>query len=281
MIVVTGATGNIGKALVEQLTSTGAKVRVVARDPAKASKSGGEVVKGDLSDPKSLEAAFKGADELFLLAAAGPDMAKQEKNAIEAAKKAGVKHVVLLSTAGADASSPVKLAQWHAASEQALKDSGLKWTILQPNYFIQNFFMQAGTIKGDGAFYAPLKQGKVAMVDVRDIAAVAAKALTSGGHEGKTYYLSGPAALGFDEVAAIFGKRLGKTVKYVDVPPADFKKSLVGAGVPEWFATDFVALYDAFSKGYGSAVSTSVKDVTGKPARDFDSFVAESAGAFK
>lgn len=281
MIVVTGATGNIGKALVEQLAASGAKYRVVARDPAKASKSGGEVVKGDLSDPKSLEAAFKGADELFLLAAAGPDMSKMEKNAIDAAKKAGVKHVVLLSTAGADEKSPVKLAQWHAASEKALKDSGLKWTILQPNYFMQNLFSSAPTIKGDGAFYAPLNDGKVAMVDARDIAAVAAKALTTGGHEGKTYYVSGPAALPFADLAAIFTKKLGKTVKYVNVPPADFKKSLLSAGIPEWFASDFVALYGAFAQNYGAQVSTTVKDVTGKPARDVESFIGENVSAFK
>ena len=281
MIAVTGATGNIGKPLVELLAKAGAKVRAVAHSPEKAKGLPAEIVKGDLSDVKSLEAAFKGAKKVFVLAPASPDLAKQEKNAFAAAKAAGVEHVVLLSVAGADKGSPVKLAQWHAEAEEALKASGLKWTILQPNYFQQNLLMQGASIAKDGAFYANLKQGKIAMVDVRDIAAVAAKALTSSGHEGKIHYISGPRALSFDEVAATLSKTLGKPVKYVDVPNEDFRKSLVGAGIPEWFATDFMNLYDAFSKNYGSAVASTVKDVTGAAAKDFDSFAAEHKSAFR
>ena len=284
MILVTGGTGNIGKDVVKGLAAASEKVRVLTRDPSKAKGVEGknvELVKGDLGDTKSLEAALQGVDKLFLLAAAGPDMAKQEKNAIDAAKKAGVKHVVLLSTLGADTGSPISLAKWHGESEKNLKASGLQWTILEPHFFMQNTLGWAQGIKKDGAFYAPAKKAKISWVDSRDIADVAVAALTKSGHAGKTHVITGPEAIDFESAAQKLSRATGKTVKYVDVPPDAFKKSLLGFGLPEWMASDFVGLYGFFATGGAAGVSPAVKETTGKPGRSFDDFLKDFGSAFK
>lgn len=284
MILVTGGTGNIGKDVVKGLAAAGEKVRVLTRDPAKAKaleSKNVELAKGELADAKSMEAALAGVDKMFLLAPAGPDMAKQEKIAIDAAKKAGVKHVVLLSTLGADLNSPVGLAKWHAESEKNLKASGIEWTVLQPHFFMQNTLGWAPGVKKDGAFYAPAKKAKISWVDARDIADVAVAALTKSGHAGKTHVITGPEAIDFDTAAQKLSKTTGKTVKYVDVPPEAFEKSLLGFGVPAWMASDFVKLYGFFSTGGAAGVSPVVKEATGKPGRGFDDFLKDFGGAFK
>jgi uncharacterized protein YbjT (DUF2867 family) len=149
MILVTGATGNVGQNLTKQLDAAGQKVRVLTRDlkKAEAIKSKNvEITQGDLTKPETLDAAFKGVDTLFVLVNANPDLVTQEKNAFEAAKRAGVKHIVKLSVPGADTSSPIKLARWHGESEKNLKATGIAFTLLQPSSFMQNLFGSAGSI---------------------------------------------------------------------------------------------------------------------------------------
>src|SRR5688572_2169400 len=180
-ILITGATGTVGSQLTKQLDAAGQKVRVLTRDPKKAESLKGknvEIVQGDLANPSSLDKAFAGVDAVFVLVSGSPDQVKQEKNAFDAAKKAGVKHVVNLSVAGANTQSPISLARWHAESEEALKSSGLNWTILQPMTFMQNMLANAGSIKGEGKFYGAVKNGRIPMIDAVDIAATAAAVLT-------------------------------------------------------------------------------------------------------
>lgn len=281
MIIVTGATGTIGRDLVKLLSSQGVKARAVVRDPAKAAElklPNIELVQGDLTQPATLDAAFKGGTKLFLLSAAAPNQVEMQHNAIEAAKKAGIKHVVKLSALGADLKSPISLARWHAQTEEELKKSGLAYTILQPHFFMQNLLMNAQTIKGQGAFYGAMKDGKASMIDARDISAAAAKVLTGSGHEGKTYILTGPEALSLSDAAAKLSSALGKPVKYVDVPPEGFKKSLLDAQMPDWFASDLTGMYAFFSTGAAAAVSPALREVTGSPGRNFDTFAKELAG---
>src|SRR5438132_4180182 len=173
---VTGATGTIGKDVVKELRGLGARFKVVARDPEKARKALGnvEIAKGDLADRASLEAAFKGGTKLFLLGPPSPTQVADQHNAIEAAKRAEIQHVVRLSAIGAETGSKLSLGRWHGQTDEELRQSGLRWTILQPHSFMQNLLGQAGTIKQQGAIYGSFRDGRVALIDARDIARVAA-----------------------------------------------------------------------------------------------------------
>jgi uncharacterized protein YbjT (DUF2867 family) len=284
MIVVTGATGQIGSEVVRQLAAKGEKVRALIRDPKKAASLNDPnvmFVKGDFSDPKSLDEAFKGATKLFLVSNAEPNQVKLQHNAIEAAKRAGVQYVVKVSALGAAKDATVSLGRWHAETEEELKKSGMKWTILQPHFFMQNLAMMAGSVKAQGALYAPMKDGKVAFVDTRDIAVVAARVLTEPGHEGQTYVITGGEALSFHDVAKELSAATGKPVKYVDVPPEDARKGMLGAGMPEWFANDLVGLYGVFAAGYGAATTDVVQKVGKAQPRTFAQFAKEHAEVFK
>lgn len=285
MILVTGGTGNIGKDVVQGLAARGAKTRVLARDPAKVpSLAGVETVHGDLSRAETLDAAMKGVDTVFLLVAAGPepDMVAQHVNAVAAAKRAGVKRIVKLSVLGADAKSPVSLARAHAAGEASIRESGLAWTMLQPHYFLQNTFAWAPTVKGDGAFYGAMKDGKISWVDTRDIADVAVQVLTAAGsYDGRTLVITGPEAISHADAAAKITAAIGRRVAYVDVPPESFGAALTGAGLPKWLADDFVALHSFFATGAAAGVAPTVKEITGKPGRRFDDFLRDYAASFK
>ena len=281
MIVLTGATGTIGSALSEQLSKSGVKHRVIARNPEKAKKNPNvEVVKATYDDKAALDSAFKGATTAFLLTNSVPESVQWHKNLIDAARKAGVKHVVRLSVMGADKGSPVKLATWHAEGDEYLKGSGLQWTILQPTFFMQNFLGSAGTIKKDGAFYGAAKDGKIAAIDARDIAAVAAKTLTEQGHAGKTYLLTGNQPASNAEVAEKIGKHIGKTVKYVDVGPEAFKGALKSAGLEDWYAQDFTTMHQFIASGGMAQVVPTTGELLGK-TRSWDDFLGTFGGAFK
>jgi uncharacterized protein YbjT (DUF2867 family) len=283
MIVVTGATGQIGSEVVRLLAEKGEKVRPLIRDPKKAmslSHPNVMFVMGDLSDPKSLDEAFKGASKLFLLTNADPKQVEFQHNAIAAAKRAGIQHVVKVSAVGASKDAPVSMGRWHAETEEELKQSGLKWTILQPHFFMQNLAAMAGSIKSQGAIYVPLKDGKVAMVDTRDIAKVAVEVLTSPGHEGQTYVITGGEAISFHDAARQIGEAIGKPVKYVDIPQEDARKGMLGMGMPEWLVNDMVTLYGAFAAGYGAATTDVVQKVGKAQPRTFAQFAKDNAELF-
>ena len=223
MILVIGGTGMVGKEVVKQLAQKKAKARILVRSAQKEAEVknlGFETAQGDVTQIGTIEAALKGVERLFLLTPASPNQSAQEIAVIDAAKKAGVKQVVLLSAVGVSVDSPITLARNHAKTEEHLKKSGLGWTILQPHSFMQNLLNQAGGIKSQGALYGNFKDGKVAMVDARDIAAVAVAALTEPGHEGQTYVITGGEAVNYAQVAEKLSAVSGKKVNYVDVPSA-------------------------------------------------------------
>ncbi len=252
MIVVTGATGTVGTFVAEHLNAAGEKYRVISRHPDKVpQRSNVEVAKAAYDDKAALATAFKGATKAFLLTPSTPESTGWHKNLIDAAKAAGVKHVVRLSVLGADKNSPVMVAKWHAESDEYLKASGMAWTILHPTSFVTNYLAHVPTIKKDGAFYGCYKNGALATIDPRDIALVAVKALTASGHEGKAYPLTGQYAMTQAQVAEKIGAFIGKTVKYVDVPPEQIQKSLVAAHMPEWLAKDLVMMATFTANGPG------------------------------
>lgn len=281
MILITGITGKIGVELLPQLAASNQKFRLLVRDPSKVkAPPNAELVKGDLADAASVAQAMTGVTKAFLVVASFPGSSKLHNDAIDAAKKAGVKHLVRLSVNGASATSPVTLARWHAESDAHLQASGIPYTLLQPGSFMQNFFSSAATIKKDGAIYGASGEGTVPFIDARDIASVALHVLTTPGHENKTYVLTGSQALSYGAVASKLGALLAKPVKYVSVPVEQFKASVVAAGVPGWLADDYVVMNQATAAGHMSTVSGDVAKLLGK-ARTVDEFLAANLAVFK
>ena len=284
MILITSAPGNNANAVIRELTTAGVRVRALLRNPNSAGEIKGplvEVAIGDFLNPASLDAALQGVEKAFLIPPTNPRSVEMQANFIRAAKRAGTRHVVKLSVAGADVNSPVRVARWHAEGEKELEASGIPFTHIRPNAFMQNLLGMAPTIVSQGEFYQPAADGKVSHIDLRDIAAVAAKALTEDGHQGKAYVITGPEALSYDEVASKLSKALGKPVKYVNVSPEDFKKSLLGWGIPESVADGLLELYAAIRAGYCAFVTNTVEEVLKRRPISLDNFARDFAEAFR
>ncbi len=203
--LITGATGNVGSAVLEHLGTTDMDVRVLTRDESKAKSyrdRGVEAVVGDYLEPETLGPALEGVSTVFLLTPIHPDQVPQAINVIEATKESGNDpRVVRLSVHQASHEAPTRISRQHAEIEDKLISSGLPYTLLQPQSFMQNTLMTARTVASEGRIYQPFGNGRLGMIDARDIGEVAAKVLTEDGHEGKAYTLTGPAAISFYDVA--------------------------------------------------------------------------------
>lgn len=286
MILVTGATGNVGGGVIASLIAMGANVRALVRDELKAQglrDAGVEVVIGDLEMPETLDAAFSGVDRVFLVTPVRPDQVSLARNGIAAAKRAGNPHIVRLSAGAVKDDMPgalPRVSAQHAEIDAELKASGLPYTLLRPHNFMQNTLLSAQTVARDGTVYMPMKDGKLGMIDVRDIVDVAAKVLTEPGHEGKTYALTGPASISVYDMAAGLSKALGKEVRYVDVPLAASREAIVGMGLPEWFADALNEYFKAFSEGFGDFATNDVEEIAGHPPRSYQTFALDFAEAF-
>jgi uncharacterized protein YbjT (DUF2867 family) len=284
MILVTGSTGTIGAETVKQLAALGVKPRALARNPEKAGAmlgSSAEIAAGDLGDPAALDVALRGVERAFLIAPVAENSVELQQQFIAAARRAGIRQIVKLSALGADVDSPVAFLRWHARGRQILEGSGIPFTELLPNSFMQNLLLVASTIVTQGAFYEPAADAKISHVDARDIVAVAVKALTEEGHAGKAYTITGPEALSFDQIAATMGEVLGKAVRYVSVPPADYKQTLMQYGLPEWQADAILALNAFYREGKGAVVTNTVAEVAKKAPIAFDRFARDYADAFR
>jgi uncharacterized protein YbjT (DUF2867 family) len=275
MILVIGATGTIGSSLVPALLTRGQLVRVVSRDADRArSQFGGavEVVHGDLSDPAVLAESLQGVDKVFLNTSSLEGFVRLQSAVIDAAASAHVPHLVRLSVLGADPQSPISYSRGHATLDEHLKASGLTWTILAPGGFMQNLLSNAATIK-EGSIYASAGDGAISFIDARDIAESAAAVLTSDGHAGKTYTLTGGTAVTYTQIAEAFAAELDHPVAYIDVPSDVTRHNLLGYGLPEGQVEDIVLLFDVFRAGYASAVTPDVAELLGREPRTLPEFV--------
>src|SRR5262245_55260901 len=245
MICVTGASGTVGSEVLRQLQAAKAAVRggFFSKEKAEAARAKGiEAVLLDYDRRETLRAAFKGCDALFLLGPTAVNQTRLEQNAVEAAKEAGVRRIVKLSVLGADEEG-FAFARIHRAVEKAIESSGLAWTFLRPNGFMQNVVTYLGaTIRDAGAFHTASGDAKISHVDVRDIAAVAVKALTGTGHERKAYTLTGPEALTYDDLAGDLTRALGRPIRHVRILPAEMRAGIVAAGTPEPIADQLIDL---------------------------------------
>jgi uncharacterized protein YbjT (DUF2867 family) len=284
MILVTGATGTIGREVFRRLAAAGERPRAFVRDPRTARARLGDTVDhvvGDLDRPESLEAALAGVDRVFLLTRQSSRQPQQERNVIDAAARSDVRRLVKLSVFRADDRSPLQIARQHRDTERAVERSGLAYTHVRPVFLMQNLL---GMVH-DGAIHIAAGDGRVAMVDARDVAAVAVAALTSRRYDGQTYTLTGPQSLSFDEVAEILSKQTGTPIRHLRVAPEDVRNALERAGVDRWFAEDMATLHRMLAVGYEDLVTDDVCTATGTApgtlaefARDFaDHFTGSTA----
>ena len=280
MILVFGSTGTTGGEVARNLIASGIKPRLLVRNPDKAREFQGkaELVQGDLERPDSLAAAMKGIERMFLVSAGlhGTDL---EIGAIDAAKKAGVEHVVKLSVIGAE-SPTLTFSKWHAKAEKHLMSSGLKWTMVRPGSFMSNALMWAETIRSQGAFYQPTGEGRWAAVDPADIGAVAAKTLTAAGHESKGYTLTGPESLSGAQYAAKLSSVLGEPVKFVDVPLEAARDQILRTGIPPAYVDAILDLFAAMRSGKADVVTETIEKLTGRKPGTFEAWVRRNKAAF-
>ena len=257
-------------------------MRAGVRDQAKARKQFGAdiaLVPFDFENEKTFSEALEGVEKVFLLPPLLPNQLEVMNAFVDAAKRAGVRHIVKLSAIGIDDETQPTAIKGHAANEQHIRESGLAFTFLRPNSFMQNFITYFPP--RNGAIYLPWGNGTASFVDTRDIASVAAKALTSDGHEGKIYTLTGPATLGIAEVALILSEVTGREFKYVDVPEAAARDGMLQAGVPPWQVELVMELHAVNKQNRWSAVTSDIERVTGTPPTDFAQFARDHADKFR
>jgi len=243
--------------------------------------AGAERVVADFSDRKSLDRAVEGVDRVFLVCSPIPQLVELESNMVEACRAQRIRHLVQSSALGAG-ETKASFPTWHFRVEEKVHASGLPATILRPESFMQNVVsFYAPSIREQGAFYAALKSSPIAYTDVRDIGAVAATVLTSDGHAGRTYVLTGPELLTQSEIAARISRLIGRPVRYVDLAPAELKRAMLGQGAPEWLADALVELQAYYTGGPGAAVTSDAYRVLGREPRSFDQFLKDYAGSFR
>jgi uncharacterized protein YbjT (DUF2867 family) len=284
MICVTGAGGTVGSEVVEQLRSADAPFRAAYFSASKAEAArakGIDAVIIDYNRPETIRSAFQNCDKLFLLGPNVLNQAQLEQDAVEAAKAVGIKHIVKLSAFGAGEEG-YAVGRLHRQVEKVIESSGLVWTFIRPNSFMQNVVTFMGeTIKSEGVFYNSSGNGKISHVDVRDVAAVVVKALTEPGHQKRTYELSGPEALTYEDIAMELSNVLGPSIKHVNLSPSDLKSGMLSAGTPEWFADLMLDLERHCREQRASRVTNDVREVTGRDPIRFERYARDYAGVLQ
>jgi uncharacterized protein YbjT (DUF2867 family) len=254
MILVTGATGLSGSAVIRACAERGLPVRALIRGPAKVAALGipatVELAEGDMLKPETLEGALDGVERVLLISSPDPHLVETQCTFIDAAKRAGVRHIVKLSGMGCWSHSTFRFARMHAEVERYLEGSGLAWTHLRPSTFMQTHLRELiPTILSEGTVYLPMADARLAPVDVEDIAHVAVALLQGSGHEGKRYEMTGPEALTTAEIAAHISAATDRPVRYVDTPPATYRDALLAAGVPAYFVDAMEELFGERRQG--------------------------------
>jgi uncharacterized protein YbjT (DUF2867 family) len=283
MILVTGASGTVGKAVLKEVARSGAKHTAMYRslDEAAKAPAGTAIVIADFAKKNTLATSLRGVDAVYLVCSPIPDLPQLEGNVIEASVAAGVKHIVLSSALGAGDYAK-SFPSWHRKVEDKLKGSGISFTILRPNSFHQNVLTYfAPSIRAQGAFYSSMGDARVSFLDVRDIAAVAAKALAGDEHRGKTYELNGPQALTYADVAEKISKHAGRAVQYVDIPEEAQRKAMLDQSMPVWQVDALLELQGYYTSGKGGAVDPLLQSLLGRPPITMDHYLAEFAGEFR
>jgi uncharacterized protein YbjT (DUF2867 family) len=279
-ILVTGATSVVGRAALLALSEAGVPCRAGTRDPTRAPAvpPGVRWVTFDDAHSTTVEDALAGVDAVFLITPLAEDMVPRTRAVVEQILRARVRRVVRLSALGAGSPATTMLGQVHREAEILLEGRVPEWTMLRPNGFMQNYTSHhRHSIVERDAFYLPQGDGRVSVVDARDIAAVAVAALTQAGHAGRAYELTGPAPLSNDEIAEMLSVAIGRSVRYVDVHPAQARAALSAGGVPAWLVGVIAELCAVSAAGLAAAVSPDVAAVLGRPPIPFERFARDHA----
>ncbi len=282
MILLTGATGKIGAETAKQLVGKGAPVRALVRDAAKAAPleaAGVELAVGDIADAAAVRQALTGVRQAFLLLPNGEQQEASEKQFTDLCRAAGVGHLVKMSSMEAvpTAQTPIPRAHW--AVEEYIRASGLAWTMVKPNFFMQNLLASAKSIREQGLFSLPMGDGTTGMADARDIGAVCAEVLTGQGHAGQSYEITGPEVLTFHQVAERFTSVLGRPIRYVPMPMAQFRERMTGVLKP-WHLNAVCELFQEIADIGLDHTTGTFRRLMGRDPISLDRFIRDHAAAF-
>ncbi len=283
MILLTGATGKPGGETARQLLEKGARLRALVRDAGKAAPlqaAGVELIVGDIADADVVSRALDGATKAFLTLPNGEHQLAREKQFTDLAVAAGVRHLVKMSSmeAVANARSPIPKAHW--AAEEHIRASGLKWTMIKPNFFMQNLLASAGSIRSQRRFSLPMGEGTTGMADIGDIGAVCVEVLTGKGHAGRSYAITGPEVLTFREVAERFSSVLGEPVAYVPMAMEQFRARMANILEP-WHLNAVCELFQEIADVGLDHVTDTFRQLTGREPRPVQQFIHDHLAAFK
>ncbi|KJD42802.1 SDR family oxidoreductase [Paenibacillus terrae] len=288
MIVIIGATGTIGSALLERLVDLGVPARALSREPEKLRDQIGEkgwstieVASANASDPESLRRAFAGANQLFLAISNSPRQIELETSIIQIAAKAGIKHIVKISSPAFEKSSPVAVAGWHYEIEKTLSESGVTHTVLRPYAFMQNLLRFATTVTTQNAFFGSMSDSPCNFIDCRDIADVAAEVLTNREVSGQIYTLTGSDIFSYPQIASKLSVLLDRPIRYINMEPQALLRNLIEHGhMPPWLANHVVEI-QTMSTVVPERPTDIVKRLLGREPRKLDAFLHEHTENFR
>lgn len=283
-ILVTGATGNIVTELVKQLVDRNVLFQALIRSAKDRDKlvhlPGVDLVEGDFNDSASLSRVLAGVEKAFLLTNSSEQAESQQLRFVAEAKRAGLNHVIKLSQLGAGPASPVRFLRYHAVVKAAIRESGMAYTFLRPNLFMQGLLGFRDSIVGQKQFVAAIGDAKVSLVDGRDIAAVGAAALTEPDHVNQIYTLTEPQALTHAELASELTKALGRPITFINVTPEAMRGALEQANFPAWQADGLIEDYAHYGRHEAAVVTADVETATERQPYSFAEFAHEYTGAF-
>ena len=280
MILVFGATGTVGRELTAHLVGSGQAVRAFVRTSSDAQLDPRiHTFRGELRSAESLRESMQGVEKVFSLMV-GPELALHERDVANAAKAAGVRHIVKLSVLGAGNDGIGGVAEWHGAGERAIEESGIAWTHLRPGAFMSNASFWEHSIRTEGRIYSNFGAGALALIHPRDIALVAARALTESGHEGKVYSLTGGEALTTAEQVAVISRATNRAIEQVEVSDEEARRQMQASGMPQYLIDALVAFAPNVRAGRASDVLNTTEELIGRKPLTFADWVRENLRQF-
>jgi len=278
MILLTGATGKTGSATAIELSNLNVPFRALIRSEEKRAQIealGGEVIIGSAEDRETIDQAMIGVEKLLIILPNCENQLEMETQLVDSAKIEGVQHIVYMSSVEADeeCSSPIPKLHWD--TEVYIKNSGMHWTMIKPNFYMQNFIGSSKTIVEQNKFFLPMSEGKTGMIDTRDVGKVIAKVLAEEGHEGQSYQITGPEILSFYDVAEKFSSVLKREVLYIDMPIDAYKNILSQFLTNQWHLDSVIDLFGGIAEGGIEYKTDTFEDLIGTPPRSLEDFIEE------
>jgi len=278
MILLTGATGKTGSATAIELSNLKVPFRALIRSEEKRDEIealGGEVIIGSAENRETIDQAMIGIEKLLIILPNCENQLEMEMQLVDSAKAEGVKQIVYMSSVEADEECTSPIPKLHWDTEVYIKDSGLQWTMIKPNFYMQNFIGSAKTIVEQNKFFLPMSDGKTGMIDTRDVGKVIAKVLSEEGHEGQSYQITGPETLSFYNVAEKFSSVLKREVLYVDMPMDAYKNILSQFLTNQWHLDSVIDLFAGIAEGGIEYNTDTFEELIGTPPRSLEDFIEE------